>query len=195
LKGVMRVLSSKWAFILVGDDLTGKTIFQKYVIKHLCGFEEWRTVDENHKLKRLDVNKVFPIVHPDAPRKLETAFFMNRSFQEKQDEYQTVENFFDNEHFKDADVCFLSSHLDANVIGELIEQCHKRIYNVCGVFWSNCYGDSTQANQSIALLNWNEKFWLFNEKIEPFDETKFNFQLEKLAINFVQMFVSRAAMC
>jgi hypothetical protein len=47
--------------------------------------------------------------------------FMNRSFQEKISDYTTVKNFFAN-HFKDADIAILSSHL---VIVDILKKIRK----------------------------------------------------------------------
>lgn len=74
---------SKWAYILIGNDQTGKTTFQKALIKELCGYE----------ISRLDVNLIHNINHPDSPRKLKTLSTMNRSYQEKIDLYGSVEEF------------------------------------------------------------------------------------------------------
>ena len=65
---------SSWAYILIGNNGTGKTTFQKEIIQYLCGVEE---------IQRLQINKVFPIRHPDAPEDFKSLFAMNRSFQEK----------------------------------------------------------------------------------------------------------------
>ena len=68
----------KNCYILIGDDLTGKTTFQKDLIFHLCGIEKIR----------LDTNLINIINHPESPRKLKTLFTMNRSIQEKMGEYK-----------------------------------------------------------------------------------------------------------
>lgn len=91
---------SRWAYILVGNNDTGKTSFQRNVVSELCGI----------KYDRLPRNIVKDINHPRAPRKLRTIFTSNRSYQEKIGEYKTVENYF-SVFFREADICFLASHV------------------------------------------------------------------------------------
>ncbi len=133
------------AFILIGDDCTGKTTFQKYLILHLCGID---------KFNKLNTNLVHHINHPESPRKLKTLFTINRSIQEKLGDYKSIQNYFD-VFFKDADVCVLSSHVHGgsiNDISEMINNLKARYYNVEAVFFTNQLNTDTS---EIAKLPWH----------------------------------------
>lgn len=137
----------KTAYILIGDDKTGKTSFQKYLILHLCGA---------NKFVKLNTNLVHDIIHPESPRKLKTLFTMNRSIQEKMGEYKSVENYFD-KFFKDADICILSSHSHGtciNDIEKMIEILKSKYYNVEAVFFTNHLNTHTS---DISKLSWNSR--------------------------------------
>ena len=59
---------SYWAYILIGDNDTGKTSFQKYLVADLC----------NRQYERLPRNLLTYITHPRMPRgvaKLSTMSF------------------------------------------------------------------------------------------------------------------------
>lgn len=137
----------KTAYILIGDDKTGKTSFQKYLIWYLCNID---------KFTKLNTNLIHYINHPESPRKLKTLFTINRSVQEKMEEYKSIENYFEN-YFKDADICILSSHSHHNCIVEIqkmIEILNGKYYNVEAVFFSNHLNKSTE---EIGKLEWNKK--------------------------------------
>lgn len=139
-------MQKKTAYILIGDDKTGKTTFQKYLILHLCSSQK----------VRLDTNLIHNINHLESPKKLKTLFTINRSIQEKMGEYKTIENYFNN-YFKDADICVLSSHSHDKCIDDIREMiCHlnKKYYNVEAVFFTNCLNSSTE---KISKLNWNSR--------------------------------------
>ena len=158
----------------MGNDGTGKTTFQKEIIQYLCGLEE---------IQRLHVNKVFPITHPDAPEDFKSLFAMNRSFQEKKDTYGSLEIFF-TDHFKDADICFLSSHLVTADIQGMIDALHFRMYNVGAIFLGNV---PEEENGPRSMLNWDERFWLDNPITEAWQV-----QIRRLAIKFGDMVLHRA---
>lgn len=142
----------KKCYILIGDDRTGKTSFQKYVIWYLCGTD---------KFTKLNTNLIHQINHPESPRKLNTLFTINRSVQEKMDEYKTVKNYFEC-YFRDADICILSSHSHDNSIQqviEMIDELRARYYNVDGVFFSNSLNPLTS---EISKLNWDERIFIEN---------------------------------
>jgi hypothetical protein len=63
----------KWAYILIGDDNTGKSIFQKELIQHVNG--SWYT--------KLDCNEFLEIKTRFGTRNAKTISLMSRSFQEK----------------------------------------------------------------------------------------------------------------
>lgn len=140
------------AYILIGDDQTGKTSFQKYLIYHFCGID---------KFTKLNTNLIHNIIHPESPRKLKTLFTINRSIQEKMSEYKSVENYFKN-YFKDADICILSSHSHGNCINDvekMIEILKSKYYNVEAVFFTN---HNNLQTSEISKLNWNSRNMIQN---------------------------------
>ena len=50
----MNKIVSKWIYILIGNDNTGKTTFQKSIVQIMC----------NQEYDRLHCNKKFPITPP-----------------------------------------------------------------------------------------------------------------------------------
>lgn len=169
---------SHWAYILIGNNNTGKTSFQKYLVWHLCG----------QRYSRLRRNVIQPISHPQAPKGLATIFTCNRSFQEKRSEYKSVEYYF-RHFFKEADICILSSHThgSAEEVAEMIQALKRRCYNVAGVFWSNAFDDDARA---IALLQWNEVLWVENPRLT--DEEEIHSQLDQIAKYFSDLLIARA---
>jgi hypothetical protein len=142
----------KWAYILIGDDQTGKTTFQKEIIRFIA-FSDY---------KRLDCNLIFPVKVRVGNNNTKTISIMNRSFQEKQaTDYYTVQNFFTS-FFREADACILASHLNQADIEQMIEELKKRVYNVCGVFFENSINTNSSVNEVISLLDWDEKYWVEN---------------------------------
>lgn len=171
---------SYWAYILIGNDLTGKTSFQRYLVRELCG---------QYKA-RLRTNLVTAITHPAMPRGVETLSTMNRSYQEKIRQYGTVHGFFAN-HFKDADICILSSHTHQPSqahIEDIIRELRLRAYNVAAVFFSNGY--DTDAEQ-ISLLDWDERLWIENPLLEKPEDIQA--QLALVAVRFANLLIARAA--
>ncbi|MFM9403724.1 hypothetical protein ACKLNQ_17615 [Myroides odoratimimus] len=154
----------KTAYILIGDDKTGKTSFQKYLIYHLCGID---------KFSKLNTNLVHDIIHPESPRKLKTLFTINRSIQEKMGEYKSVEDYF-NSYFKDADICILSSHSHGNCINDIekmIDILKSKYYNVEAVFFTNHNNSKTS---EISRLNWDSRNIIQN----PEDKVNWEKQIE-----------------
>ena len=163
------------AYILIGDDRTGKTTFQKHLILYLCGID---------KFSKLNTNLVHLINHPESPRKLQNLFTINRSVQEKMGEYKSIKNYFEN-YFKDADICILSSHAHDNSINdlrEMIEILNSRYYNVEAVFFSNHLNDNTS---EIAKLPWNSKNIVQN----PWNEESWESQIELGAKSFGDLII------
>ena len=148
-------MQTRWLYILIGNNNTGKTTLQKRIISHLCGLN----------YTRLDTNVLFDIKHLDAPRRLATLFTANRSFQEKKGEYGTVKDYF-SKYFKEASVAILSSHSHSaeTEIDEMIQEGKKRFYNVVAVFFSNSVDEDVR-NISSAL-NWDERVYLENPLAE-----------------------------
>jgi GTPase SAR1 family protein len=129
-------IRSKWLIVLIGNDKTGKTTLQKKLIRLLS--------DDNRDI-RLDCNLSFKITHPYLIRKLRDFSVGNRSIQEKLDVYESVPDFFKN-HFKEADLCFISSHLSPADTKKIIFEGRQRYYNVCGVFFSNSIDGNARVN-------------------------------------------------
>lgn len=167
----------KSAYILIGDNDTGKTTFQKYLIWFLCGID---------KFNKLNTNLVHPINHRDAPRKLETLFTMNRSIQEKMGDYKNVDNYF-HSFFRDADICILSSHSHSPCIDEIREmiiQLNRKYYNVSSVFFSNHLNPATE---EISTLNWEERIIINNPSAEDWET-----QIKNGAEYFSQMIIRKS---
>ena len=175
-------MHSYWAYILVGDNDTGKTTFQKYLVSHLCGQQPYQRLPSNlHK----------DIKHARVPRGISTLSTMGRSFQENIEKYRDIENFFAN-HFETADICVLSSHARGRAIDhvrEMIRQLKLRAYNVAGVFFSNRYNNPTA---EISLLHWDERLWLENQPADSDDLIER--RIARLAHEFAQMLIARAAL-
>lgn len=170
---------SNWAYILIGDNNTGKTSFQRFLVEALC----------QESYTRLPRNVVKDIDHPRAPKKLKTLFTANRSYQEKHGEYLNPKNYIRN-FFKDADICILSSHTHGSSIQDvqvMLDELKLRAYNVAGVFWSNDYGSDAQL---ISSLPWQERLWIENPHLE--DEDSISSQIKQQAYEFAEMLVARA---
>lgn len=170
---------SRWAYILIGNNDTGKTSFQRNLIAEFGG----------ERYERLPRNVVTRITHPRAPRKLATLFTANRSYQEKLDEYESVENYFE-KFFTAADICILSSHTSGDSrkqVEEMIHQLSRRCYNVAAIFWSNDFHESAE---EISLLPWQERLWIHNPLLE--DEDEIREQLVRIASEFSEMLLERS---
>ena len=162
---------TKWAYILIGDNNTGKTIFQKEIIENIT----------NSAYERLDCNQFFEISIIIGNGNAQNISFMNRSFQEKQSEYRSLADFF-NSNFRNADIAILASHLCKQEISEMIFELKKRFFNVGGVFFENSITKSCNENSDIALLDWNQKYLIKNPKTD--DEKEFKIMLKKSALEF-----------
>lgn len=172
-------IKSKMIFVLIGDDKTGKTTLQKLLIEKIS----------NHFYDRLPVNLVFPITHPEIKRKYRNISFANRSYQEKSDEYGTVEEYFAN-HFRDADIAFVSSHLNEHQLSLIIDHSHARFFNVFGVFFSNSIHFNQVTNSRISLLNWDERLFIEN----PLTNSELILQqLDAIAESIVDFIINRTS--
>lgn len=167
------------AYILIGNNSTGKTSFQKHLLKHLT----------NKTYSRLPINLKAEIDHPRMPRGFETIFTMNRSYQEKSDLYKNVPRFF-KKHFKYANICILSSHASGRCIddvGLMIDFLRENCYNVYGVFFSNAYG--ADAMNICRSLDWDERLWVKNPLAKG---ERVQVQLTRLGQEFGEMLIARA---
>lgn len=170
---------SNWAYVLIGDNNTGKTSFQRFLVQALC----------QKSYKRLPKNTIKEIRHPRAPQKLKTLFTANRSFQEMRVSYLSPKNYFKN-FFIDADICILSSHSHGSSVGDveaIIDELKRRGYNVAGVFWSNEFGEAASA---ISALPWQERLWIDNPILQK--KEAISNQLKARAYDFAEMLMVRA---
>lgn len=171
---------SYWAFILIGNNNTGKTSFQKYLIEELCG----------HYKNRLERNLISNITHPRMPRGFDELFTMNRSYQETRSEYIDMDNYFLN-FFKDAKICIMSSHSDGLSKQDIVEMRNhlkSRAYNVSAVFFSNSFTDDCE---EISRDEWSERLWIENPVLPTEEEIKG--QLQRKAREFASMLIARAS--
>ncbi len=171
---------SNWAYILIGDNDTGKTSFQRYLVEFLCG----------QTYTRLPRNVVKQITHPRAPKRLETLFTANRSYQEKLGEYKSVQNYL-KKFFEDADICILSSHSHGSSIDDVREMftgLTSSGYNVAGVFWSNAFGDSSKAISRD--IPWQERLWIENPVTDKPDKALL--QIRSQASEFTELLIQRS---
>ncbi len=173
-------IKSKQLFIIIGDDKTGKTTLQKLLIDRLCGYG----------YGRLPVNKQFDINHPEIKRKYQNISFGNRSYQEKIIDYETVDNYFQN-HFKPADIAFISSHLVLSDVQQMITNGRNMFYNVNGIFWTNSIAINGVANAQISALDWNERFVITNTHSD--NEEAIQQQLELIADSIVALLINRTS--
>jgi len=167
---------SYWAYILVGRNDTGKTSFQRNLVYLLCGV----------RYSRLACNVQRTIKHPHFPKGIETLSVSNRSYQEKESKYKSVANYF-SRHFKEADLCFLSSHSRQDDVTEMIQELRRRYYNVAGVFWSNSDGER---EREIAGLSWDEVLWIQNPELT--NSAEIDDQLSRISREFSEMLITRA---
>lgn len=170
---------SYWAYILIGNNKTGKTSFQRYLVCELCG----------KKLQRLRKNRLNNITHPRMPRDVTTLYTMNSSYQEIREDGGVV-HFF-RQHFEEGDICILSSLTKKPAIDDIREMIHHlrlRAYNVAAVFLSNGYYNRNA--YEISALDWDERLWLDNPKKQS--EKVIQSQIEGLAKEFAQLLVARA---
>jgi len=144
-------MKTKWAYILIGNDKTGKTNFQRILYSNLC-------LD---KKERLDCNLDYKIKHLDKKEYYDRVSFMNRSFQEKSEYEKNVDVFFAS-FFNDKSISILSSHLDCQTIAKMIIECKKRFFNVCGVFFSNSINLNPNLNAEISELEFNFRIIIDN---------------------------------
>jgi hypothetical protein len=176
---------SKWLFIFLGDNATGKTTIQKGLVELIAGVQ----------YQRLPSNNTYSITHDYLIRKFRKVFVAGRSYQELKaptGDYATVEEYFRKLDLAGADVdlAFMASHLDPADIEMMVEQAHRRFWNVCGIFLSNSIAWQTAANADIAArLRWDERWLAENAPTE--DEQMQADQLRRAATTILQMLTRR----
>lgn len=172
------IIVKKMLFVLIGNDRTGKTTLQKLLIKKVCGID----------YTKLKTNLAFDINHPEIKRKYNKISFGNRSYQEKKNVYNTVNEYFE-KHFNDQEIAFISSHLNESDLNEILINGKRRFYNVIGVFFTNSINQNTVSNRDISELNWDERLVIENPISN--DENVINEQLEKIADSIVFQIVNK----
>lgn len=176
--------SEKWAFVLIGNDRTGKTTFQKHVVNIF-------TDQQRHQ--RLDCDLIFKISHPEISIKINSLMIGNRSIQERIPKaFLSIQEYFE-KHFKDADICIISSHLSMANLKEIIDSCHKKFYNIGAVFFSNSIGNSntSELNRDASLLQWDRRFLVTNPLQE--DQKVIDEQIRLAAESFSEMIIKRSS--
>jgi len=174
------MIKAKQLFILIGNDQTGKTILQKLLIKRICG----------HAYARLPTNQFFTIEHVEIKRKYVDIFFGNRSYQEKLSEYTSVNNYFLN-HFQQADIAFISSHLVLADIRQMIALGRSLFYNITGIFWTNSIEINAELNSQISILDWDERLIVTNPFCDQTDQVQN--QLELIPDNIVALIINKTS--
>jgi predicted ATP-dependent endonuclease of OLD family len=175
---------SRWLFILIGNNETGKTTVQK-VLELLNG----------RVYEKLPSNRAHDVTHPYSLRKCRRFFVAGRSYQELKDkgEYTSVKEYFEvklDPAGADVDLGFMSSHLDHDAVREMLLEAHKRFWNVCGIFFTNSISINRPENAEISALCWDERW--FAENCRTDDPEAQNRQLRHVAEAMVQMFIERA---
>ncbi|MDI1254593.1 MAG: hypothetical protein PSV16_00705 [Flavobacterium sp.] len=170
-------IKSKLLFILIGDDKTGKTTFQKFLIENL----------HNLSYQKLEVNLGFPIKHAQYNGIHNGISYSNRSIQEKLDVYKSIDEYF-SKHFNPKDIAVISSHLNFADVEEMIRHGKAKYYNVIGVFFTNSIMYSPDRNSKISGLNWDERLVVENPHATGDVITK---QLQENAESFVKMLIKR----
>lgn len=177
-------LLSRWLFVLIGNNDSGKTSFQRHLIAYLC--DSFYT--------RLPRDTVFQVQHPRAPRNFATLFCANRSYQEKRSENGTVENYI-NTLVVDADVTIVATHAGANDmqdVQDMLRFGRRKGYNVAAVFFENALSDATT---DISELAWQERLLIRNPVVRAGDQQqeKIQEQLKLAAEQFGNLLIARTA--
>ena len=175
------IVRSKNLYIILGNENTGKATLQTFLIERLFG-------SKIHS--RLPASLMFEITHPEMKKKYRTVSFTSRSYQKKRDIYGSIDDFFD-KHFAAADICFISSHLIAGEITQMITHAKQRFYNVNGVFLSNSIEKNASENSMISTLDWDERLVLENSYIDEDHQTIEN-NMNSIADNLVLFLINRA---
>lgn len=170
---------SRWAYVMIGKDKTGKTTLQKNIIGDLCGLH----------YSRLPRNTISEISNRRFPKSYKYLFTCNRSFQEQN--FKTVDAFFKKieEYLNQSSVAIISSHSGEEYISDveaIILNLKKRYFNVAGVFFSNAIDRSTV---EMTLLPWTEIMMIENGILK--DPSAIKEQLSRISVEFADMLLSR----
>ena len=179
-------LLSRWLYVLVGRNDSGKTSFQRHLIDYLC--------DKSYD--RLPRDGVFHVTHQRAPRNLATIACANRSYQEKRKQNGTVENYI-LKVVQEADVTIVASHAgsaDVADVKDMLKYGRRRGYNIAAVFFENALSTLTS---DISELEWQERLLLRNPLVRDGDGAteRIQDQLKLAAVQFGDLLIERTAAC
>lgn len=171
-------ITKKLLFVLIGNDKTGKTTFQKRLIEKLHGIT----------YTKLECNNAYNVKPELIDNKHLKISYANRSYQEKSGDYGgTVDNYFA-KHFNPMDIAVISSHLDRNDVEDILRNGKQKFYNVIGVFFTNSIMINPDINADISALNWDERLIVEN----PFASgSLIDKQIDENADSFAKILVSR----
>lgn len=172
-------ITKKLLFVLIGNDKTGKTTFQKRLIEKLHGIT----------YTKLECNNAYS-VKPDLLDDKELRIsYANRSYQEKANDYGgTVDNYFADNHFNPTDIAVISSHLNRQDVEDILRNGKERFYNVIGVFFTNSIAINPGLNAQISALNWDERLVVENPHASGSVIDK---QIDENADSFADLLIKR----
>jgi hypothetical protein len=166
---------SRWVYLLIGDNNTGKTTFQRKLVEHLC----------SHSRKKLESNRSYEISPNFKTDGLKSIHILGRSFQERE-ATRDIDRYFCT-LFPHEDLSILSSHSIYNDIIRVIENCHNNFYNVCAIFFSN---SAKQYTGGITHIRFQDMLFLKND---PLDKKELiEEQLSTLAKEFSSLLIARS---
>lgn len=173
-------ITKKLLFVLIGNDKTGKTTFQKRLIEELHGIT----------YSRLDCNNAYSVKPDLLDGKQFKISYSNRSYQEKTNKYYggTVDKYFSDKHFNPTDVAIISTHLNKQDVEDILRNGKERFYNVIGVFFTNSIAVNPGLNAQISALNWDERLVVENPHASG---NLIDKQLEENADSFADLLIKR----
>ena len=167
-----------------GNNASGKTNIQRALVELLAGAQ----------YQRLPSNNVYSITHDYLMRKFRKMFVAGRSYQELKapTDYTTVEEYFRklDSAGAEVDIAFMASHLDPADIEVMVEQAHRRFWNVCGIFLTNSIAWQTPVNADISARLWWDERWLA-ENAPTEDGQIQTDQFRRVATTILQMLIER----
>lgn len=178
---------SYWIYLLIGQNKTGKTTFQRHLVNYLrVGARPLQNV------------KGFWEINLRAPQRTFSIYVANRSYQEiGKSTYASVQRYLENEAFirgQCPSATILSTHSDgASVtdIQDIIMFAKDNCFNIAGVFFSN---DTGSGLNSIRRLDWDEKLWVDNPVIKNKQSQRVlvDEQLRERAVQFGDLLINRS---
>ncbi len=178
-------MRSHWAFVLLGQNNTGKSTLQRNLVNQLCG----------KHFKKLHSNRVHKITHPQLSTVVGDMFVMGRSIQE-QARFSCVRDYFERGGYQPADICILSSHSGSDNLSDVadfIKELRRDVFNVAGVFFEN---NTYEDLRNLSELAWDERIWLSNNHIANVrgpDDAKLKVRLQSISNRFQDFLIRRSA--